>query len=40
MAKGYKLTWPGHPNNYDNGSSIDLKIYFSEPDDGMNYEET
>lgn len=36
MSKDYELTWPAHPNIYNNNSQRDLKFYFSEPEQGVN----
>ncbi|MGF9699808.1 hypothetical protein [Paenibacillus sp. MABNR03] len=38
MSKEYDLTIHGHPNIYNNNSPRSLKIYFSEPDAGVNQE--
>ncbi|HEY4392011.1 MAG TPA: DUF2920 family protein [Paenibacillus sp.] len=37
MAKEYEITMAGHPNVY-NGEHRDLKVYFSEPEQGVNEE--
>lgn len=36
MAKDYSFEMYGHPNIYDNYSSRNLKVYFSEPETGVN----
>ncbi|WP_117168770.1 DUF2920 family protein [Paraliobacillus sediminis] len=38
MAKSYQFDTSGHPNIYNNNSVRNLKIYFSEPDNGVNDE--
>lgn len=38
MAKSYEFDTSGHPNIYNNYSERNLKIYFSEPDNGVNDE--
>ncbi|MDI4650373.1 DUF2920 family protein [Cohnella hashimotonis] len=36
MAKEYEFVMPGHPNIYGGDQPHNLKIYFSEPDSGVN----
>ncbi|WP_100332357.1 DUF2920 family protein [Bacillus xiapuensis] len=38
MSKDYQLSWPAHPNLYQNENARELTIYFSEPDQGVNKE--
>jgi len=36
MARDYELNWSAHPNIYNNNSGRELKVYFSEPESGVN----
>jgi Protein of unknown function (DUF2920) len=36
MSKDYQLSWPAHPNVYQDKSSRELTLYFSEPEQGVN----